>query len=279
MGEAWHGFATEGVMTRTIRDMARFLDVIAGRMPGDPYSPAPPPHPYNVLAERSPGKVQIGVLTTMPWGRGALHEDCAAAVSCAVTLLEEIGHSVEAEYPAAYDESEFFLHFMRAINAHAASTLDAISATLGRELGPEAVETYTWSFIEEGRKISAAEYIGSFDWIQAFSRRMAEFWAGGFDLLLTPTLAAPPPKLGTLTNPDEHPATVWERNLDLVPFTPVQNATGQPAISLPLHWNEEGLPIGVQLVADYGREDLLLQVARQLEEASPWVDKVPPIHG
>ncbi len=277
-GESWHGFATEGVMTRSVRDMARFLDVMAGRMPGDPHSPAPPALPYDVLTQRNPGALRIGVFAALPWGRGAAHPDCVAAVATAAALLEGVGHRVDEEHPAAYDEPDFFEHFSRVVHAHSARTLDAIADALGRELGADAVESYTWHFIEVGRGVSAAEYLASMDWVHAFGRRMAEFWAGGFDLLLTPTIGEPPPTLGQLTNASEDPEKVWARNLEAIPYTPAQNASGQPAISLPLHWNDAGLPIGIQLVADFGREDLLLQVTRQLEAAQPWAERLPAIH-
>ncbi len=277
-GELWHGFATEGVMSRSVRDMARFLDVMAGRMPGDPHSPAPPPLAYHVLAERRPGALRIGVMQPRPWGQGDAHPDCAAALEAAVPLLEDAGHQVEVRHPAAYDDADFFPHFSRVIHAHAARTLDAIAEAMGRELGADAVEAYTWHFIQTGRTVSAADYLASMDWIHAFGRRMASFWADdGFDLLLTPTIGEPPPPLGQLTNPGEDPETVWQRNLDAIPYTPAQNATGQPAVSLPLHWNDAGLPIGIQLVADFGREDQLLQVARQLERRAAWAERLPPI--
>ncbi len=277
-GEAWHGLATEGVMTRSVRDMARFLDVMAGRMPGDPYSPAPPKPGYDVLTQRRTGSLRVGVMRTLPWGRGALHADCVAAVDRAAGLLEAAKHDVDERHPAAYDEPDFVLHFSRVVHSHAARTFDAIQELLGRELGADACENYTWHFVQKGRGISAAEYLASVDWLHAFGRRMAAFWAEGFDLLLTPTIAEPPPPLGQLTNPSHEPEAVWERNLEAIPYTPAQNATGQPAASLPLHWNDAGLPIGIQLVADYGREDQLLQVARQLEAAAPWAERLPRIH-
>ena len=277
-GEAWHGLATEGVMTRTIRDMAGFLDVMAGPMPGDPYGVPAPDAPFAELAVRDPGPLRIGVLAKLPWGRGALHPDCRTAVTGAAELLAGLGHRVEDSHPEAYDEPDFFDHFSRVVHAHAARTLDEIAEGLGRAVGPDAVERYTWHFVEVGRQIRAADYIAAADWLGQFSRRMARFWAGGFDLLLTPTIAEPPPRLGELGGTDADPVKVWERNLEVIPFTPAQNATGQPALSLPLAWNGAGLPIGVQLVADYGREDLLLQVATQVEASQPWSGRVPPIH-
>ncbi len=276
-GEIWHGFATEGAMTRSVRDMAGLLDVMAGRMPGDPYSPAPPDRPYRTVMDEDPGSLRIGFFASPPWGTDRLHTDCRAAADAAAKVLGSLGHRVEDRYPGAYDDPDFMSQFGRIIVAQATRSLDSIAAMMGRELGPEAVEAYTWWFIEQGRRVSAAEYLASVDWIQSFSRRMAAFWAEGFDLLLTPTLAEPPPKLGEMTNPSQDPAVVWARNLEVIPFTPAQNATGQPAISLPLYWSDNGLPIGVQLVADFGREDLLLQVAAQLEAAQPWAGRVPPI--
>ncbi len=277
-GEAWHGLATEGVMTRSVRDMAGLLDVMAGPMPGDPYTAPPPAAPFAELAAHSPGRLRIGFLAERPWGRGTLHADCREAVEKVARLLEGQGHAVEDAHPAAYDEPDFFRHFSRVVQAHAARTFAEIAEGLGRELGREAVEHYTWHFVERGRQISAADYLAAADWLHGFGRRMASFWEDGFDLLLTPTIAEPPPRLGDLGGVDADPETVWQRNLEVIPFTPAQNATGQPAISLPLHWNPAGLPVGVQLVADYGREDLLLQIAGQLETANPWALRLPPLH-
>jgi len=129
-----------------------------------------------------------------------------------------------------------------------------------------------------GRGVSAAQYIRTIDWLHGYTRRMASWWQSGFDLLLTPTLGEPPPKLGELVPPPDNVLAGMTRSLGLIPFTPPFNITGQPAISLPLHWNGAGLPIGMQLVAAYGREDLLLRVAAQLEQARPWAERRPPVH-
>jgi len=110
------------------------------------------------------------------------------------------------------------------------------------------------------------------------SRSFGEFYSSGFDLLLTPTLAQPPLPLGALTPAAANPMATWDKLLGFIPFTPVQNITGEPAISLPLHWSASNLPIGVQLVAPWGREDVLVRMAAQLEEARPWRDRRPPIH-
>ena len=155
--------------------------------------------------------------------------------------------------------------------------LSQIGQRIGREIRQQDVEPLTWASAELGRSVAASAYVGALATMHDWTRRVASWWEEGFDLLLTPTLAEPPPLLGELagTNP---PVEAWRRNGEVVPFTPLFNVTGQPAISLPLHWSAEGLPVGVQLVAAYGREDLLIRVAAQLEQAQPWADRLPPIH-
>ncbi len=147
----------------------------------------------------------------------------------------------------------------------------------GRSVTRDGVEPTTWAFAEMGRAVSAAEYIGTVQWLHAYTRRMASWWASGYDVLLTPTLGAPPPLLGEMVPPPDNPLGT-ERALALVPFTAPFNITGQPAVSLPLYWNSAGLPIGVQLVAAYGREDVLIRIAAQLEQARPWAHRWPPLH-
>jgi amidase len=157
------------------------------------------------------------------------------------------------------------------------ATFDLIGQLFGRAITKGDVELWTWAFAERGRPLSAAQYLTSINWLQVWARRVAQWWTDGFDLLLTPILAEPPPPLGTLVSRAENPAQGWERLQALMQFTPQYNITGQPAISLPLFWNAAGLPIGTQLVAPLGREDALLQMAAQLEQARPWKDRLPPI--
>ena len=139
------------------------------------------------------------------------------------------------------------------------------------------MEPYTWTLAEIGRHITATQYLESVEAVQAAARRVAAWWCEGWDLLLTPTLSEPPPRLGSFKPTADDPLAPAARALSLCTFTLPLNFTGQPAISLPLHWNEAGLPIGVQLVAAYGREDLLIRVAAQLEQARPWKDRWPPV--
>ncbi len=276
-GEFWHGLATEGVVSRSVRDSAALLDVVSGPMTGDPYFAPPPERPFAAEVGRDAGKLRIGLMTREPNNRRPLHPECVRAVESAGRLLESLGHRVELSYPAAYDEAEMTSHFMTLVDGHSAQAIDMIGALVGREVRPEDVEPYTWNFVEEGRKVTARQYITAAEWLQSWSRRMASWWAEGHDLLVTPTISEPPPVLGDLGGPGGDPRKRWLRNLEVIPFTPPFNVTGQPGISLPLHWTREGLPVGVHLVAAYAREDLLIRVAAQLEHAAPWAGRKPPL--
>ena len=276
-GDAWHGLAIEGVVSRSVRDTAGVLDAIAGNMPGDPYSAPPQRRPFVQEVGAAPGKLRIGLMKRAPQGSAPLHPDCAAAVAETARLLQSLGHTVEESHPAALDEPDFGRHFADVVAAHAVMTLDQLGTLFGRKLTPEDVEPWTWNFVARGIALSAAQYLAAIHWLQVWTRRVAGWWSAGFDLLLTPTLAEPPVPLGTLVAVPGDPAAGLARLMNLIPFTPPYNVTGQPAVSLPLFWNAAGLPIGSQLVAGFGREDLLIQVASQLETARPWGERIPPI--
>ena len=146
---------------------------------------------------------------------------------------------------------------------------------LGRPIGEDEIEPRNAAYRRAGAAIGAADYLQSRAWLGMWARRMAAWWSG-HDLLLTPTLGAPPPELGwfTAAGPEEE----GNRIASFIPYTPQFNMTGQPAVSLPLHWTPDGLPVGVQLVAAYGREDLLVRIASQLEQAAPWGHRHPAVH-
>ena len=189
-----------------------------------------------------------------------------------------LGHGVEPSHPTALEEasvSDLFATLVTADAAHQIEKLSEIARPAPRRRASSRPTPRP--SCELGRGVTGAAYIGARDALDAWSRRMARFWDEGFDLLLTPTLAAPPPLLGTLSSAAASPAEVLERVRLFVAFTSPFNTTGQPAISLPLHWSADGLPIGVQLVAPRYREDLLLRVAAQLERAAPWQDRLPAL--
>jgi len=277
-GDAWHGLAIEGVVSRSVRDTAVVLDAIAGWMPGDPYAAPPQKRPFADEVSANPGRLRIGVMKRSPKGGAPLHADCVVAVEDVARLLASLGHTVEESYPTALDEHEYIEQFSNLVACHVVETLDMLGQMIGRKVAHNDVELWTWAFAERGRGISAAQYLATVQWLQVWTRRVARWWADGFDLLLTPTLAAPPPPLGTLVVSPDNPNRGWERLLALMQFTPPYNVTGQPAISLPLYWDAAGLPIGTQLVAALGGEDLLIRVAAQLEQARPWKDRHPLVH-
>ena len=276
LGDMYCGLIHEHVVTRSVRDTAAILDAVQGPMPGDPYVAPAPGRAFLEEVGADPGRLRVGLLTSSAVGE--VHPDCVAAAESAARLLESLGHAVEPRYPEAMGDPELTTHFITLWSVGAAWSLDYWSRKTGKTVGPDDVEPLTWALSEMGRSYSAPQLLTALEWLQRWSREMADWWAGGFDLLVTPTIAEPPPKLGEFDSPPDNPLQGLFRAAGLVPFTPAFNVTGQPAISLPLSWNDEGLPIGVQLVSAFGREDVLLRVASRLEEAHPWADRVPPVH-
>jgi amidase len=278
-GDVMGGLVCELAVTRTVRDTAAVLDAVAGPEPGDPYAAPPPVRPYADEVGADAGRLRIGVQTEAFGGTTSTHPDCVAAVESAAATLESVGHHVEPTRVTALDTPDFVPKFLTVWSAGTAFDLDHYwPERLGRSIGPDDVEPLTWALAELGRAASAADLLAARQWLQARARDVAEWYAGGFDLLLTPTLAEPPPLLGEFDSGPDDPLNGLLRAATLVPFTPAFNVTGQPAISLPLHWNDAGLPIGVQFVAPYGREDVLVRLAAQLEEAVPWAHRRPLIH-
>jgi len=277
LGERWGGFSVEGFVTRSVRDAAALLDVVAGPFPGDPYAAAPPPRPFASEVGVDPGRLRIGLMTSPPRD-GEIHADCVAAVTGAAQLLESLGHQVSESSPPALEDPAAVKGFLTVIAASIAATLDSWSEKIGRPIGADDVEELTWAIAEQGRAISAQQYLEAVTFNHAHSRRVVSWWDGGFDLLLTPTSAAPPPPLGYLDSTPGNPLQGMARAIPFTVFTSPFNVTGQPAISLPLYRTDARLPIGVQLVAAMGREDLLVRVASQIEQARPWATSIPPVH-
>jgi amidase len=275
IGEAWAGGVIDGALARTVRDAAGVLDVISEPMPGDPYYAPPLPRPLVEEVGADPGRLRIGVLS-QPGVEGYLDDpQCRAAVAGAARLLESLGHHMDQSAPAAMFEQDFLPHFNNIIAADAEATFRAFEMLLGRPIGDDEIEPRNAAYRRAGRQLGAVTYLESRGWFGMWARRMADWW-NGHDLLLTPTVAAPPPELGWFTAAG--PEQEGSRIASLIPYTAQFNMTGQPAISLPLHWTPGGLPVGVQVVAAYGREDILIRVASQLEQAAPWSERQPPVH-
>ncbi len=275
IGEGWAGGTIDGSVARTVRDVAGVLDAISERMPGEPYYAPPLPGPLAREVGADPGKLRIGLVDHPGDERSLDDPQCRAAVAAAARLLESLGHQVEESWPAAMFEPEFLSHFTTIIAAETEETLRAFESALGRPIGDAEIEPRNVFYREAGRSLGAVEYLQARKWIGQWARRMASWW-GSFDLLLTPTLGAPPPELGWFTAAG--PQDEGPRVISFIPYTPQFNMAGQPAVSLPLHWTPGGLPVGVQLVAAYGREDVLVRVASQLEQVAPWAGRLPGIH-
>jgi amidase len=205
--------------------------------------------------------------------------ECTEATRAAAALLERLGHDVVEAHPEALDDAGTYSEaFAASWGIGAAATLEALAPLLGRPLTEDDVESGTWMLAEMGRAFSGADLAAAQGAMHVMRRQMSEWWAGGFDLLLTPTTAQPPPRIGELVPTAEDPLQGLMGSIPYATFTSPFNTTGQPGISLPTHRTADGLPVGVQLVADYAREDLLLRVAGQMEAELNWSDTRAPIH-
>lgn len=277
-GEFWGPLTHEGVLTRSVRDCAGILDVVAGMEPGDPYAAPPPKQPFSLEVGAPPGRLRIGLRTAVPEGGEPTHPECTAAATAATHLLESCGHDVDEAWPAALDRQEAAAGYMNLVSCGIARDVERWSQLVGQTVDLEQLEPATRLMVESGRSLSAADYLAAREAVEGHGRALARWWAeDDYDLLLTPTLADMPPEIG-LVGPDADPAVAFPMMARFTAFVTPFNISGQPAISLPLHWSDDGLPVGVQLVATYGAEDLLIRVAAQLEEAQPWAHRLPPVH-
>jgi amidase len=282
-GEAWAGLVQRHVVTRSVRDSAAILDALAGPMPGDPHFAPPPARPFLDEVGADPGRLRIGLRTNAPAAMAETYTECATAAEDAGRLLESLGHHVEVASPAALDETELLGLFLVLMSTNVVKDMREVEAIAGRPLTADDVEPLTWEYAQMGLGHSAIDYLEAIDASHAWTRRIASWFepldgTEGFDLLLTPTLAEPPPEIGDLVGTKEDPWHAMARATPFAAYTAAFNVTGQPAMSVPLSWEESrNLPIGVQLVAPHTREDLLLRVAAQLEEARPWADRRPPV--
>jgi amidase len=242
--------------------------VLAGTLPGDPYGAPGPARPWADEVGRDPGRLRIGVLADAPEGALPTDAACAGAVQRTATALEGLGHLLEPSAPEALIGGAVASCFSRWWAVSTAATVAAFEAALETPIGRDDLEPLTWALVERGRAARAVDFVRLRDEVGFIARAAGLWWAQGFDLLLTPTLQGPPPPLGELMNGE--PETLLERQLRWCPLTPFANMSGQPAISLPVGPKEAGnLPVGLQLIAELGREDLLIQVAAQLEDALP----------
>ena len=272
-GDVASGLLCEHVHTRSVRDTATVLDATAGPAPGDPYWPAPPERLYADEVEREPGCLRIA-LSTRPLTGASAHAHCVAGAESVARLCENLGHEVFEAAPEVDGERLFKAFGTRWIGFLTWAVKDW-ARRLGREPSEDLLEPATWRMYTNGLQQTSADYLLAVQDLQRISRDIAGFFEP-IDVWLTPTLAQPPVPLGYFDYTPDRRATHLERLGEYTGFTLIANTTGQPAISLPLHWTDSGLPIGVQLMGRYGDEATLLCLAGQLERAQPWDGRRPP---
>lgn len=271
VGEGWGSLSVNHVLTRSVRDSAALLDATEGYAPGDPYCAPAPARPFLSEVGTPPGRLRVA-LQRQPLSGVPVHPECARAAEEAAQLMTSLGHHVEeAQPPGDWDELGTALWVLVASNVSLA--LKKRAAQLGRPLSETDVDPVTWSAVTFAATLDAEAYPAALATIHMQGRRMAGFHEN-FDVILSPTLAQPPVLLGTqrTDNPD---LEAYSRALaEFSPFTQLFNITGQPSMSVPLHWSPENLPVGVMFSARFGDEALLFRLASQLEQAKPWFNRI-----
>ncbi|GJM37521.1 MAG: amidase [Acidimicrobiales bacterium] len=272
------GNSVQHVVSHTVRDSAAILDATAAPFPGDGVIAPFPDRPFLDFLSDDPRPLRIGVLDRSIRDGIPIDPDVAAAVRDVADQLEQLGHEIVDDSPAALDDQALIASYGAQWSAAVAASLDTFGEWIGRELTADDVEPMTWALAERGRRLGAVEAARAADQAMIFRHRMADWWASSADLLLAPTCLRPAPLIGESSGTAENPFENIHVTLAYATLTAPFNTTGQPAISLPLAQSSAGLPIGIQFVGAYGREDLLLQLAGQLERAMPWADQRSPLH-
>jgi amidase len=275
LGDVMSGLICEHVVSRTVRDTAALLDCTHGPEVGDPYFAPPPARPFFDEVGAPTGRLRIAFTTHSP--AGTLHPECIAAVERTAKLCEDLGHVVEDASPPI-DQGTLTQSFLAVWTAGLAMQIDAVAMMTGREVREELFEGLTWSLYQQGRQVTGAQYLLSIAMLQMQARMVGRFHER-YDCWLTATLGAPPIRIGSVDIAERDVMKGMGPILEYVPYTPLQNATGQPAISLPLHWTADGLPVGLMFTGRMGEEALLLRLAAQLEQARPWISRRPPEFG
>ncbi|MDO8287706.1 MAG: amidase family protein [Parvibaculum sp.] len=275
-GDVVAGLCSEHVLTRSVRDSAAMLDCTHGAEIGDPFYAPPVEQPYLAEVFREAGRLRIAYCKTDPDGK-AIHPECAAGVEETAKLLADLGHDVEEARPplAAGEAAAYFLPMWA---AYLAWDIDAEAERRGRPPKDDELQGLTWGFYEIGKTITAGQFLDLRTKAQAMSRRIAQFMQS-YDVTLSPTLAQLPVRNGVLDLAERDAMKGFLPLADYTPFTPLQNLTGQPSISLPLHWSADGLPVGMLFSGRFGDEATLFRLAAQLEAAKPWLNKHPKIWG
>ncbi|MBL7174529.1 MAG: amidase [Desulfobacteraceae bacterium] len=275
LGEGWNGMSIHHVISRSVRDSAAFLDATAGPALGDPYWAPPPPRPFLEEVGKDPGNLRIAFTTTPPSG-ATVDPACVTAIRETANLCESLGHTIEESSPTVNQE-ELGPATMTLMNTDVRTKLEVRAEALGREPSPEDVERVTWQMAEAGKELSAVSYLKAVQTLHRVGRQVAHFFED-YDILLSTVLLKPPIPLGVLDMMSEDRETYIRTINSFFGFTSLFNVTGQPSMSVPLHWSDDGLPVGLQFTARFGDEALLFRLASQLEAAQPWKDRRPSIN-
>jgi amidase len=275
LGDIASGIVNEHAVTRTVRDSAALLDTTAGPAPGDPYYAPLPARPFLQEVNADPGQLRIG-FTSRTLSGEKVHPDCVQAVLETSQYCAALGHIVEEATPSINGEM-FFTAFETVFSSVIAWNIDTIARLTGQTFTADHFDPLTGFIYQAGQQCSASDYLSAVAVFQHLGRVMADFF-GTYDLWLTPTLAEPPVRLGAFDfSPEKSPEESVQRVWSYIPFTPICNATGLPAMTIPLCWNDAGLPVGTHFVGRFGDEATLLRLAGQLEEAYPWAHRKPPV--
>jgi amidase len=267
--------SVEHALTRTVRDSAALLDATQGALRGDPFHVEPPGRPYLQEVGADPGKLRIA-LTAESLTEFPLEQDCVDAVHDAAKLCQSLGHQVEEVSLGGLDGDAFSHAFDIVWSADTAADLQRVALLTGREPTEGDFEPLTWALALRGARYTSGEALFALRTFQE-AAGLLDLFMSAFDVWLTPTLGEPPVPLGTFDPKPDDPIAGYRRAEQFVPFTPIANVAGQPAMSVPLYWNAQGLPIGTHFVARFGNEAMLFRLAAQLEQARPWAQRRPPV--
>lgn len=273
MGDLVSGLVCEHVVTRSVRDSAAALDATSGPDLGDPYWAPPPERPFLEEVGAPPGNLRIGFAKSSQ--AGSVHAECVRAVEQAAALCADLGHRVE-EKPLDIPQDRFGEAFAILYASNMLRIKTAIEQATRTPIDSEQMEIPSWLMCELGKKYTGGDYLNAVGELQGISRQVARQMLD-YDVLLTPVLAKPPLPLGSFDSTPEEPLKALAATTDWVLFTQVSNATGQPAMSVPLYWTDDNLPIGLQFIGRFGDEATLFRLAAQLEEARPWSGRRPEV--
>ena len=274
-GDVLSGVAVEHALTTTVRDSAAILDATAGWVPGDPSIAPPPARPYRDEVGADPGRLRIAWSAQPPFDT-PVHPDCARAARETAELLETLGHHVEEAAPA-FDGETLIEPFVRIWATANLADYRQARSFLGREPEQDELEITTWELVDYARRFDGADLIDAIDQLGAASRAVAPFFER-YDAWVTPTLAQPPLELGVLNQSQGGAVEWWRFDCRFNPWNPIANMTGQPAMSIPLAWTDDGLPLGSLVFGRFGDEATLFRLAAQLEAARPWRGRRPAVH-